>query len=202
MKKKISLILLLLVVVLLMPNKVFGASEPFTGMEEYAWNVLISLEEYQNGNCNILVTKYYGVYEVFFIQKQDGLTFTYSEGNNSILKYGIREGQRISFNKAVIFNQYEIYSTGEFSKVRENITENEFINLNPYDCAYTNTDILNTNGTIFFLNPPPQKVVVQAVERVGEVELKQVTKEILAMLPLILSVLVSSLALRKGLSLL
>lgn len=203
MKKKISLILLLLVIILLLPGKVFGSSEPFTGMEDYAWNVLIGLDEYRNGNCNILVTKFYSDYKVFFITKQTGLTFTFSNDNSRTSRYGItNENQRISFNLPVTFTQYNIDDKGVVSKTYSNQIENEYITFNPYDHGYSNSDILNSDGSSFFLKPPPQEVVAQAVARVGEVELKQVTKEILAIIPVILSVLVSLLAFSKGLSLL
>lgn len=203
MKKKISLILLLLVVVLLLPNKVFGASEPFTGMEDYAWNVLIGLDEYRNGNCNILVTKFYDDYKVFFITKQTGLTFTFSDNNERTSKYGIvNENKRITFNMPVTFTQYNIDFSGVVSKTYSNQTENEYITFNPYDHGYSNTDIWKSDGSGFFFNPPPQEVVAQAVERVGVVGLKQATKETLAILPVILSVLVFLLAFSKGLNLL
>ena len=203
MKKKISLILLLLVFILLLPGKVFGSSEPFTGMEDYAWNVLIGLDEYRNGNCNILVTKFYSDYKVFFITKQTGLTFTFSNDNSRTSRYGItNENQRITFNMPVTFTQYNIDDKGVVSKTYSNQTENEYITFNPYDHGYSNTDILNSDGSSFFLKPPPQEVVAQAVARVGEVELKQATKETLAILPVILSVLVFLLAFSKGLNLL
>lgn len=203
MKKKISLILLLLVFILLLPGKVFGSSEPFTGMEDYAWNVLIGLNEYRNGNCNILVTKFYSDYKVFFITKQTGLTFTFSNDNSRTSRYGItNENQRITFNMPVTFTQYNIDDKGVVSKTYSNQTENEYITFNPFDHGYSNTDILNSDGSSFFLKPPPQEVVAQAVARVGGVELKQATKEILAILPVILSVLVFLLAFSKGLNLL
>lgn len=203
MKKKISLILLLLVFILLLPGKVFGSSEPFTGMEDYAWNVLIGLDEYRNGNCNILVTKFYSDYKVFFITKQTGLTFTFSNNNSRTSRYGItNENQRITFNMPVTFTQYNIDNKGVVSKTYSNQTENEYITFNPFDHGYSNTDILNSDGSSFFLKPPPQEVVAQAVARVGGVELKQATKEILAILPVILSVLVFLLAFSKGLNLL
>lgn len=203
MKKKISLILLLLVVVLLLPNKVFGASEPFTGMEDYAWNVLIGLDEYRNGNCNILVTKFYSDYKVFFITKQTGLTFTFSNDNSRTSRYGItNENQRISFNLPVTFTQYNIDNKGVVSKTYSNQIETEYITFNPFDHGYSNADILNSDGSSFFLKPPPQEVVAQAVARVGVVGLKQATKETLAILPVILSVLVFLLAFSKGLNLL
>jgi len=203
MKKKISLILLLLVFILLLPGKVFGSSEPFTGMEDYAWNVLIGLDEYRNGNCNILVTKFYSDYKVFFITKQTGLTFTFSNDNSRTSRYGItNENQRITFNMPVTFTQYNIDNKGVVSKTYSNQTENEYITFNPFDHGYSNTDILNSDGSSFFLKPPPQEVVAQAVARVGGVELKQATKEILAILPVILSVLVFLLAFSKGLNLL
>lgn len=203
MKKKISLILLLLVFILLLPGKVFGSSEPFTGMEDYAWNVLIGLNEYRNGNCNILVTKFYSDYKVFFITKQTGLTFTFSNDNSRTSRYGItNENQRITFNMPVTFTQYNIDDKGVVSKTYSNQTENEYITFNPFDHGYSNTDIFNSDGSSFFLKPPPQEVVAQAVARVGGVELKQATKEILAILPVILSVLVFLLAFSKGLNLL
>lgn len=203
MKKKISLILLLLVIMLLLPGKVFGSSEPFTGMEDYAWNVLIGLDEYRNGNCNILVTKFYSDYKVFFITKQTGLTFTFSNDNSRTSRYGItNENQRISFNLPVTFTQYNIDDKGVVSKTYSNQAENEYITFNPYDHGYSNTDILNSDGSSFFLKPPPQEVVAQAVARVGVVELKQATQETLAILPVILSVLVFLLAFSKGLNLL
>lgn len=203
MKKKISLILLLLIFILLLPGKVFGSSEPFTGMEDYAWNVLIGLDEYRNGNCNILVTKFYSDYKVFFITKQTGLTFTFSNDNSRTSRYGItNENQRITFNMPVTFTQYNIDNKGVVSKTYSNQTENEYITFNPFDHGYSNTDILNSDGSSFFLKPPPQEVVAQAVARVGGVELKQATKEILAILPVILSVLVFLLAFSKGLNLL
>lgn len=203
MKKKISLILLLLVFILLLPGKVFGSSEPFTGMEDYAWNVLIGLNEYRNGNCNILVTKFYSDYKVFFITKQTGLTFTFSNDNSRTSRYGItNENQRITFNMPVTFTQYNIDDKGVVSKTYSNQTENEYITFNPFDHGYSNTDIFNSDGSSFFLKPPPQEVVAQAVARVGGVELKQATKEIVAILPVILSVLVFLLAFSKGLNLL
>lgn len=203
MKKKISLILLLLVFILLLPGKVFGSSEPFTGMEDYAWNVLIGLNEYRNGNCNILVTKFYSDYKVFFITKQTGLTFTFSNDNSRTSRYGItNENQRITFNMPVTFTQYNIDDKGVVSKTYSNQTENDYITFNPFDHGYSNTDIFNSDGSSFFLKPPPQEVVAQAVARVGGVELKQATKEIVAILPVILSVLVFLLAFSKGLNLL
>lgn len=76
--------------------------------------------------------------------------------------------------------------------------ENEILTIN--SVIYSTCDIkyINNSGEIFFQNPP-RLVVRQEVEGL---ELKAVTQEIVAILPVILSVLVFSLALRKGLSLL
>lgn len=76
--------------------------------------------------------------------------------------------------------------------------ENEILTIN--SVIYSTCDIkyINNPSEIFFQNPP-RLVVRQEVEGL---ELKAVTQEIVAILPVILSVLVFSLALRKGLSLL
>lgn len=72
------------------------------------------------------------------------------------------------------------------------------------DYIYYNGDIYTdeNKSDYFFQKPPLLPVVTQAVVKVGALEMKQVTKEILAILPVILSVLVSLLAFSKGLSLL
>lgn len=63
---------------------------------------------------------------------------------------------------------------------------------------YSNHDIYNTDGTIFF-HPAPQGIVAQQVE---EVEMSQALQEILGILPLILVVVVSLVGLRKALQML
>lgn len=66
---------------------------------------------------------------------------------------------------------------------------------------YYHADVYSdVNKSNFFYVTP--LIVAQAVQRVGAQEMKQVTKEILAILPMILSVLVSLLAFSKGLNLL
>lgn len=66
---------------------------------------------------------------------------------------------------------------------------------------YYHADVYSdVNKSDFFYVTP--LIVAQAVQRVGVQEMKQVTKEILAILPMILSVLVSLLAFSKGLNLL
>lgn len=159
----------LIIFLLIFSNYVFAANEPFTGMEDYAWNVLIGLDEYKNGNCNILVTKFYSDYKVFFITKQTGLTFTFSNDNNRTSRYGItNENQRITFNMPVTFTQYNIDDKGVVSKTYSNQTENEYITFNPFDHGYSNTDILNSDGTVFFPIPVQEVVVIPVLEGVEE----------------------------------
>lgn len=173
----------LIIFLLIFSNYVFAANEPFTGMEDYAWNVLIGLDEYKNGNCNILVTKFYSDYKVFFITKQTGLTFTFSNDNNRTSRYGItNENQRITFNMPVTFTQYNIDDKGVVSKTYSNQTENEYITFNPFDHGYSNTDILNSDGTVFFPIPVQEVVVVPVLEGVEELP-KAVTTTLKMILP-------------------
>lgn len=175
----------LIIFLLIFSNYVFAANnnEPFTGMEDYAWNVLISLDEYKNGDCNILVTKYYDDYKVFFITKQTGLTFTFSKDNSRTSKYDIlNENQRITFNVPVTFTQYNIDSNGVASKTYSNQIENEYITFNPYDHGYSNSDILNSDGTVFFPIPVQEVVVIPVLEGVEELP-KAVTTTLKMILP-------------------
>lgn len=63
---------------------------------------------------------------------------------------------------------------------------------------YSNVDVFNTDGTVFF-HTTPQGIVARQVE---EVEMSQVQAEILGILPLILALVVSFLGLRKALKML
>lgn len=63
---------------------------------------------------------------------------------------------------------------------------------------YSNINVLNTDGTVFF-HPAPQGIVARQVEKV---EMSQVLQEIITLLPQILVVVVSLVGLRKGLKML
>lgn len=64
--------------------------------------------------------------------------------------------------------------------------------------VYSNVDVFNPDGTVFF-HTTPQGIVARQVE---EVEMSQVQAEILGILPLILVLVVSFLGLRKALKML
>lgn len=60
---------------------------------------------------------------------------------------------------------------------------------------YSNIDVLNTDGTVFF-HPTPLQVVARQVERV---EMSQVMKELVGLVPLVIGLLVLAIGLRKAL---
>lgn len=83
----------------------------------------------------------------------------------------------------------------------DSVTLEQGNDFNGYNFVYYSADIFSdiNKSDYFFRNPPLKSNLVQAVEEVGVQEMKQATKEIVAILPVILSVLVSLLALLKGL---
>ena len=141
-----------------------------------------------------------------------------SDGNTYLLtpkdaKYGCIAYMTSDFKRTynTIFacaNNYSNSGLGELKRYKlENSVfvfvdyysyESEILTIN--SVIYSTCDIkyINNSSEIFFQNPP-RLVVRQEVEGV---KMKAVTQEIVAILPVILSVLVFSLALRKGLSLL
>lgn len=71
---------------------------------------------------------------------------------------------------------------------------------NNHQIIYSNFDIYNSDGTVFFQPAPlTQGIVAQQVE---QIKMTQILQEIITLLPLILVVMVSLVGLRKGLKML
>ena len=205
MKRKISLILLLLVVILLLTGKVFGATVPD--------EVITKAREVNSGHADNVIILQDTATSDYYIPYCESCS-----SNSNSWRYTTYKGVNCFICPSWHVLSCKKYSNGIFTDVGSNgmntiasnsVLQESFnsISLVPVfadnNIVYSNVEG-HTNGDTFFQNPPPLevKVVAQAVERVGEVGLKQVTKEILAILPVILSVLVSLLAFSKGLSLL
>lgn len=205
MKEKISLILLLFVVVLLLPGNVFGVNIPDVVIEK--------AREVNVGHTDNIIILQDTVTNDYYIPYCKSCTTstgpwrytTYKNINGFICpSWHVLYALKYSNGSFVEIQPKECNSIGINCLLEENFNN---INLVPVfadnNINYYNVDGY-TNGSTFFQNPPPLEVkaVAQAVETVGVQEMKQATKEILAILPVILSVLVSLLAFSKGLNLL
>jgi len=208
MKKKqiIFLFLLILLFLVTLNNKVFAtADEPSQDLI----NAVIAA----NNNCNNIVILKSTEDNYFYAPVCKTLTSTTANWRvttrNGVLGI-VAPGQVIISFKRFKPTNLSYYFSQEEVELAE-IETNYFLQLEWGDRkltpVYTTNDITyqnvegRTDSDVFF-HLTPKLVVRQAVERVGVQNLEQVQKEILAILPVILSVVVSLLALRKALMLL
>lgn len=206
MRKKISLILLLLVVILLLTGNISAAADvdlsgyQFIDVSTLSNDVVEKAKntpEYLSGDYYLLFGKNDNtLYTVYFIKKVEGLKCYISSFDN--YKFIVKA----NINTDCVYYRYNAGSE-LFSRSTQNAVNFWVYSTDKSNCVfyseiniYTSTE----DNDLFFLVPP--HLVATAVQKVGAQEMKQVTKEILAILPVILSVLVFLLALRKGLSLL
>ena len=162
-------------------------------------NVIYSIFEYLFGDYYLMYFKDYSIYRVFFIEKDTDLKCYYSTGNVCESKYGSFNGDtRITFNKDVHLVVYAISSDCTLTSVAD-ATDTWFL-FNSNEVSYSSISVYTDDTyTDFFFQQPaeqPEGVVQKAVK---PVEMKETLAEVVAILPLILSVLVSLIALRKGL---
>lgn len=208
MKKKqiIFLFLLILLFLVTLNNKVFAtADEPSQD--------LINAVIKANNNCNNIVILKSTEDNYFYAPVCKTLTSTTANwrvtARNGVLGI-VAPGQVIISFKRFKPTNLSYYFDQEGVELAE-IESNYFLQLEWGDRkltpVYTTNDITyqnvegRTDSDVFF-HLTPKLVVRQAVERVGVQNLEQVQKEILAVLPMILSVVVSLLALRKALKIL
>lgn len=189
MKKKISFIFVFVVFFLLLCVKnVYAHSYDISNVEFTVDDYCIV--EMSDGNIYLLTPKSTTQSYIAYMTSDNNRTYNtiFATGSDySNYNIGQLKRYKLEDNKFVFFDYYW--------------WKNDILTIN--SVIYSTCDIkyINDTSKIFFQVPPPLGVAL-AVEKVGGQELKQVMKEILGVLPLILSVLVSLLALRKGLSLL
>jgi len=155
-------------------NNVFASDEvAFEGnVEEGAWDCIINLPEYTSGNYYLYVTKYYSEYKVFFVEKVFNYNCYFLKEDFTVSKYGIlEECNHLYFNQAVNLNVYTVSADGsDCIKDYNNVTEEEFICINPYDHSYSSTYIYtdNTYTTLFFPLPVTEVTIpsLEAVEQI------------------------------------
>ena len=209
MKKKqiVFLFLLILLFLVILNNKVFATAEGEPSQD------LINAVIKANNNCNNIVILKSSEDDYFYAPICKTLTSTTANWRvttrNGVLGI-VAPGQVIISFKRFKSTNLSYYFDQEEVELAE-IESNYFLQLEWGDRkltpVYTTNDITyqnvegRTDSDVFF-HLTPKLVVRQAVERVGVQNLEQVQKEILAILPVILSVVVSLLALRKALELL
>lgn len=183
-------------------NNKFASLEEITAVYPSIFDGIKNTPEYISGNYYMLFgasdTSYARVY---FIEKVDGLKL-YDRGDGMYT-------YRIFSNINVPTIYYRVNSNGVCGG-RTELTSLDFtvyysisanrINGKPvffseYD-VYTN----NSYSTLFFQAPPPivEEETTPFQEAMRQVEMKLTLAEVVAILPVILSVLVSLIALRKG----
>lgn len=176
MKKKISLIFAFAIIFLaLISSKCFAVD--FNSLH-YLEVTGLSMSGRYRICCN----------EDFYLLPESGYFSAYSIATDNRVN--------VTLYRYDVDNTYSDYYKHEVSAQFISVTNNlSFPDSNGNVIVYK-----DSSKTDFFFKAPP--LVAQAVERVGQVRMKAVIQEIVAIVPVILSVLVSLLALRKGLRLL
>lgn len=203
-KNKILVILLILILFLSISSNVFALSQTEVEIFEFDqlyYDSLYELDEYSSGNYWYTIRPDGDHCSVLFISKEDYPDLkTYI--SNSQDQYG---NFRIYFNtdNSSVTGIYYTYYSSSGTFVNRNISNHGYFDIGVKNNGIyigTNIDIYTDNSytTLFFQQPPV------TLEEIMRQEGKQLVtmREILAVLPMILSVLVSLIALRKALSML
>lgn len=157
MKKKFySLILFFVIILLLFSPKVFGADTDkiaFEGnVETGAWDTITQLPEYTDYNHNVYVTKFYSTYYAFFVDIVENYKCYWVKDSFSSTKYGIyNESSHLYFNQPVTLTIYTLSADGSnCTKKYDNVTEESYICINPYDHGYSSTIVYNSDEYVDF----------------------------------------------------
>lgn len=208
MKNKIISILYVFLISCLFINcNVYAVEITPSPLPEEIQFALKNNEYYNDSSYDYLVYNYDSNYCICFIKKTDTLKWHVANKGSG---YWFLANEIFASHEYIYNSSYVLKST-TYSENRDWLTTYKGGFVNPSLIFTSSFDIYtdNTYSEIFFLKAPPEEIpevetpkATTLQEIMEQVEKEAILKEIVVLLPVILSVLVSLIALRKALKML